>query len=328
VRIIFWGTPEYSIASLDIFIKSKHEVIGVVSQPDKKRSRGNKLISSPVKSFAEQESIKIYTPEKISDNIHFINELKSLSCDLFIVIAYGKILPKEILEIPKFGCWNAHASLLPRWRGAAPIQWSLIKGDEFTGVGIMKMNEGLDTGDLLLEEKIKIGNDDNLNKLSDKLSILSAKLFLNAISLVEENISNSFNYKLTKQNTLGREITYARMIEKSDFKLVWSNEAFKISQKIKALYPRASTTFRGKNLKIIKIKVLSSDEIKNEKYLKMRNYSKPGIILSVLENEGIIISTKTDPIILLEAKLEGKNISSKNQLIQQLKPTVGEYFSD
>jgi len=305
VRIIFWGTPEYSIASLDIFIKSKHEVIGVVSQPDKKRSRGNKLISSPVKSFAEQESLKIYTPAKIRDNTHFINELKSLSSDLFIVIAYGKILPIEILEIPKFGCWNAHASLLPRWRGAAPIQWSLIKGDEFTGVAIMKMNEGLDTGDLLLEEKIKIDNDDNFKTLSEKLSILSAKLFLNATSLLEENINKNTNSLLTKQNILGREITYARMIEKSDFKVDWGIDANKISQKIKALYPRANTIFRGKNLKIIKIKVLSSDEIKNEKYLLMNNYSKPGIILAVIENEGIIISTKTDPIILLEAKLEG-----------------------
>ncbi len=327
MRIIFWGTPEYSIASLDIFIKSKHDVIGVVSQPDKKRSRGNKLISSPVKSFAEQESIKIYTPAKIKDNIQFINELKSLSCDLFIVIAYGKILPKEILEIPKFGCWNAHASLLPRWRGAAPIQWSLIKGDEFTGVGIMKMNEELDTGDLLLEEIIKIDNDDNLNTLSEKLSILSAKLFLNATSLIEENIKKNSNSQLIKQSILRREITYARMIEKSDYKVVWRNEAFKISQKIKALYPRANTTFRGKNLKIIKIKVLSK-EIKNEKYPLINNYSKPGIILAVIENEGMIISTKTDPIILLEAKLEGKNISSKNQLIQQLKPTVGDFFSD
>ncbi len=328
MRIIFWGTPEYSIASLDIFNKSKHEVIAVVSQPDKKRSRGNKLISSPVKSFAEQESIKIYTPEKIRGNIDFINELKSLSCDLFIVIAYGKILPKEILDIPKFGCWNAHASLLPRWRGAAPIQWSLIKGDEYTGVGIMKMNEGLDTGDILLEEKIKIDNKDNLNTLSEKLSILSAKLLLNATSLIEENINKNTNSQLTKQNTLGREITYARMIEKSDFKVVWSKDALEISQIIKALYPRSNTTFRGKNLKIIKIKVLSSDEIKNEKYLLKSNYSKPGIILAVIENDGIIISTKTDPIILLEAKLEGKNISSKNQLIQQLKPTVGDYFSD
>jgi len=206
VRIIFWGTPEYSIASLEIFNKSKHKIIGVVSQPDKKRSRGNKLISSPVKSFAEKESIKIYTPAKIRDNIHFINELKSLSCDLFIVVAYGKILPKEILEIPKFGCWNAHASLLPRWRGAAPIQWSLIKGDEFTGVGIMKMNEGLDTGDVLLEEKIKIDNNDNLKTLSEKLSILSAKLFLNATSLIEENINKKTNLNLTNKILLEEKL--------------------------------------------------------------------------------------------------------------------------
>ena len=328
MRIIFWGTPEYSLESLDIFIKSKHEVIAVVSQPDKKRSRGNKLVSSPVKSLAEQESLKIYTPEIIRGNIDFINELKTLSCDLFIVIAYGKILPKEILEIPKFGCWNAHASLLPRWRGAAPIQWSLMNGDEYTGVGIMKMNEGLDTGDLLLEEKIKIDNNDNLNTLTKKLSILSAKLFLKATTLIEENINKKNKTKLTKQITLEREITYARMIEKSDFKVDWGNEAIKICRKIKALYPRAYTTYKGKNLKIIKIKALSIDEINNEKYCFMRNYSKPGIILAVVDNEGIIISTKTDPMILLEAKLEGKNISSKKQLIQQLKPSVGKYLSD
>jgi len=327
VRIIFWGTPEYSLESLDIFIKSKHELIAVVSQPDKKRSRGNKLVSSPVKSLAEQESLKIYTPEIIRGNIDFINELKTLSCDLFIVIAYGKILPKEILEIPKFGCWNAHASLLPRWRGAAPIQWSLMNGDEYTGVGIMKMNEGLDTGDLLLEEKIKIDNNDNLNTLTKKLSILSAKLFLKATSLIEENINKKNKTKLTKQITLEREITYARMIDKSDFKVDWGNEAIKISRKVKALYPRAYTTYKGKNLKIIKIKVLSSDEINNKKICFMRNDSKPGIILAVIDNEGIIISTKTDPIILLEAKLEGKNISSEKQLIQQLKPLVGEYLS-
>jgi methionyl-tRNA formyltransferase len=203
-----------------------------------------------------------------------------------------------------------------------------MRGDEFTGVGIMKMNEGLDTGDLLLEEKIKIDNNDNLNTLSEKLSFLSAKLFLNATSLLEENFNKHTNSQLIKQNTLGREITYARMIEKSDYKVDWGNEATKISRKIKALYPRANTTFRGKNLKIIKIKVLSADEINDNKYCFLSNYSKPGIILAVIENEGIIISTKTDPIILLEAKIEGKNISSKNQLIQQLKPTVGEYFSN
>ena len=327
MRIIFWGTPEYSVESLDILFKSKHEIIAVVTQPDKKRTRGNKLTSSPVKSFAKKKNITIYTPETIKGNIAFMNELKSLSCDLFIVIAYGKILPKEILEIPKFGCWNAHASLLPRWRGAAPIQWSLMKGDEFTGVGIMKMDLGLDTGDILLEEKLKIEKNDNLNTLTNKLRILSSKLFINAISIIEENLKKNRTPKLTKQNTLSREITYARMIKKSDFKVDWNNEAIQILRKINALYPRANTVYRGKNLKIIKIKVLKNDEFTIKKYSSMSNL-KPGITLALIENVGIVISTKTDPIILLEAKLEGKNISSKIQLIQQLKPIVGESFSD
>ena len=159
-------------------------------------------------------------------------------------------------------------------------------------------------------------------------TLKNLKLFLKATSLIEENIYKNNKSQLTKQNSLGREISYARMIEKSDFRVDWGNEAIEISQKIKGLYPRANTTFKGKNLKILKIKVLSSDEIKNEKYIFMSNYSRPGIILAVIENEGIIISTKTDPIILLEAKLEGKNISSKKQLIQQLKPSVGEILSD
>ena len=203
-----------------------------------------------------------------------------------------------------------------------------MKGDEFTGVGIMKMDEGLDTGDLLLEKKIKINDNDNLNTLTEKLSILSAKLFLNASSLIEKNIDKKTNSQLTKQNTLGREITYARMIEKSDYKVDWGDEAIKISQKIKALYPRAHTAFRGKNLKIINIKVLNSEAINNENYYFISNHSEPGIVIAVIDNEGIVISTKTDPIILLEAKLEGKNITNKKQLIQQLKPSVGEYFSD
>ncbi len=328
MRIIFWGTPEYSVASLNILKKSDHEVIAVISQPDKKRSRGKKLVSSPVKLFAKSENIPVFTPEIIKGNNDFINELKSRSCDLFIVIAYGKVLPKEILEIPKYGCWNAHASLLPKWRGAAPIQWSLLEGDDFTGVGIMKMEEGLDTGDVLLEEQIKIEEDDNFLSLTEKLSNLSAKLFMAAISILEVNIQSNINSFLTKQISLGREIKYARMINKEDYKIDWGNNAIEISRKIKGLYPRANTTFRGKNLKIIKIRILKSSEFA----YKNNNYNtellKPGIIIAVVENEGIVIATKTNPIILLEAKLEGKNTSSKMQLIQQLKPKVGEKFSD
>ena len=328
MRIIFWGTPEYSVASLNILNKSDHEVIAVISQPDKKRSRGKKLVSSPVKVFAENENIPVFTPEIIKGNIDFINELKSLSCDLFIVIAYGKILPKEILGIPKYGCWNAHASLLPKWRGAAPIQWSLLEGDNFTGVGIMKMEEGLDTGDVLLEEQIKIEDDDNLISLTEKLSNLSAKLFIAAISKLEVNFHSNINSLLTKQISLGREIKYARMINKEDYKIDWGNNAIEISRKINGLYPRANTTFRGKNIKIIKIRILRSFEFTNKNNKFNTDLLKPGIVISIVENEGIVISTKTNPIILLEAKLEGKNTSSKMQLIQQLKPIIGEKFSD
>jgi len=328
VRIIFWGTPEYSVASLNILNESDHEVIAVISQPDKKRSRGKQLVSSPVKAFANNEKIPVFTPKIIKGNNDFINELKSLSCDLFIVIAYGKILPKEILGIPKYGCWNAHASLLPKWRGAAPIQWSLLEGDDFSGVGIMKMEEGLDTGDILLEDKIKIEEDDNLITLSEKLSNLSATLFMAAISKLEINKDQNINSFLTKQISLGREIKYARMIKKEDYKIDWGNNPIEISRKIKGLYPRANTTFRGKNLKIIKIRILGSSEFTDKNNNFNSDLLKAGTIIGVIENEGIVISTKTNPIIVIEAKLEGKNISSKMQLIQQLQPIVGEKFSD
>ena len=327
MRIIFWGTPEYSVKSLEVLKESDHDIIAVVTQPDKKRSRGNKLVPSPVKEYALSKAIPVYTPETIKGNIEFISNLKKLSCDIYIVIAYGKILPKTILDIPKYKSWNAHASLLPRWRGAAPIQWSILDGDEFTGVGIMKMEEGLDTGDLLVERKIKIESEDNLETLSKKLSDLSSELFLKAISDIERTKKEDINNLLKKQTTFQRELKYARMIKKSDFIISWENNAINIFRQINALYPRANTIFKKKNLKIIKIKILSTDLIQNKNYKVKRNF-KPGFIIGLIENEGIVVSTKTDPILILEAKLEGKNISSQNQLIQQLNPELGDKFSD
>ena len=326
MRIIFWGTPEYSVKSLEVLKKSDHEILAVVTQPDKKRSRGNKLIASPVKEYATKEGIPVFTPETIKGNISLISKLKELSCDLFIVIAYGKILPKAILDIPKYKSWNAHASLLPRWRGAAPIQWSILNGDEYTGVGIMKMEEGLDTGDLLIEKKIIVSNEENLKTLTRKLSNLSSELFLKAISEIEKNKKRDINHLLKKQSDFHRELKYARMINKSDYIINWDNISTNIYRKINALYPRASTTFKKKNLKIIKIKILTINKIHNYKFIS--NKLKPGFIIGIIEKEGIVISTKTDPILILEAKLEGKNISSQNQLIQQLNPIIGEKFSD
>ena len=322
MKIVFWGTPEYSLRSLEVINNSNHELVGVVTQPDKKRSRGNKLIPSPVKQYAIKNNILVMSPNQIKNNEDFSNQLKELMPDIFIVIAYGKILSKEILNIPKYGCWNAHASLLPRWRGAAPIQRALLSGDKYTGVGIMKMEEGLDTGDILIEEKIIIENNENLQTLKDKLSELSSKLIIKSIDLL--NIKNNISeLNLLNQLSLNREIKYANMITKSEYFLNLDDTAENIYKKVNGLFPGAYILFNNKNLKILKIKILS-ENILNIKYNKNQ---KAKVMIGIIKNEGIIISTKTFPILLIEGKLEGKNIANKNNLIQQLNIKIGDTLS-
>ena len=322
MKIVFWGTPEYSLRSLEVINNSNHELVGVVTQPDKKRSRGNKLIPSPVKQYAIKNNILVISPNQIKNNEDFSNQLKELMPDIFIVIAYGKILSKEILNIPKYGCWNAHASLLPRWRGAAPIQRALLSGDKYTGVGIMKMDEGLDTGDILIEEKIIIENNENLQTLKDKLSELSSKLIIKSIDLL--NIKNNISeLNLLNQLGLNRKIKYANMITKSEYFLNLDDTAENIYKKVNGLFPRAYILFKNKNLKILKIKILS-ENILNIKYNKNQ---KAKVMIGIIKNEGIIISTKTFPILLIEGKLEGKNITNKNNLIQQLNTKIGDTLS-
>ena len=322
MKIVFWGTPEYSLRSLEVINNSNHELVGVITQPDKKRSRGNKLIPSPVKQYAIKNNILVMSPNQIKNNDDFSNQLKELKPDIFIVIAYGKILSKEILNIPKYGCWNAHASLLPRWRGAAPIQRALLSGDKYTGVGIMKMEEGLDTGDILIEEKIIIENNENLQTLKDKLSELSSKLIIKSIDLL--NIKNNISeLNLLNQLGLNRKIKYANMITKSEYFLNLDDTAENIYKKVNGLFPRAYILFKNKNLKILKIKILS-ENILNIKYNKNQ---KAKVMIGIIKNEGIIISTKTFPILLIEGKLEGKNIANKNNLIQQLNIKIGDTLS-
>ncbi len=317
MRIIFWGTPIYSVNTLKTLINSDYEVKAVVTQPDKKRSRGNKLNPSPIKEIALQHNIPVFTPPKIKNNIEFISSLKAIECDIYVVIAYGKILSKEILDIPKFGSWNAHASLLPRWRGAAPIQWSILKGDEYTGVGIMKMEEGLDTGDILFEEKIKIDTDDNLYSLSNKLSLISSELFIKTIDLIN-NDPEKIKDKLWNQNIKKEEPKYARMINKNDYLLNFDDTADNIARKVNGLYPKVNIKYKNRNLKILKIKILHRNE------LQIYNENITGRIIDILKNEGVVISTKTYPIVILKIKLEGKTTSSNNQLIQQLNPKIGD----
>ena len=324
MNIIFWGTPDYSVESLKILIDSHHKISAVITQPDKKRSRGSKLIASPIKKIALEHDIPVFTPRKIKNEISFIETLKSFDSDVFIVIAYGKILSNEILSIPRYGCWNAHASLLPRWRGAAPIQWALLKGDPFTGIGIIKMDEGLDTGDLLLEEKIQISENDNLHTLSQKLSKISSTLIYKTLEIIENKPKN-VKLKLSPQKLKGQEIKYARMINKEDYLLDFNDSAESIKRKVNGLFPRSFIIHNGKILKILSVRLLSQAEINKIDKSYAKNYiNYIGNVLEIFKNEGIVIATKTEPILIKEIKLEGKNISNKNQLIQQLNLKKGE----
>ena len=324
MNILFWGTPDYSVESLKKLIDSHHKISAVITQPDKKRSRGSKLIPSPIKKIAIDHEIPIFTPNKIKNNTSFVKTLKSFNSDVFVVIAYGKILSNEILSIPKYGCWNAHASLLPRWRGAAPIHWALLKGDSFTGVGIMKMDEGLDTGDLLLEEKVRIEESDNLHTLSQKLSILSSNLIYKSLEIIE-NDPNSIKTKLRPQESKDLEIKYARMINKGDYKLDFNDCAENIIRKVKGLFPRSFLIHNEKILKILNVRLLSEiEKKKTDKSYTKKNIPKIGEVLEIFKNEGLVIATQTDPILIKEIKLEGKNISKENQLIQQLNLKKGE----
>ena len=324
MNIIFWGTPDYSVESLKKLIDSHHKISAVVTQPDKKRSRGSKLISSPIKKIALDHNIPVLTPNKINNNVSFIERLKSFNSDTFVVIAYGKILSNKILSIPKYGCWNAHASILPRWRGAAPIHWALLKGDSYTGVGIIKMDEGLDTGDLLLEEEVQIEESDNLYTLSQKLSILSSNLLYKSLEIIE-NDPKSVEIKLKPQKSKDLEIKYARMIKKEDYKIDFNDCAENIMRKVKGLFPRSFLIHNGKILKILNVRLLSETEKKKSD----TNYTKNNIhyfgkVIEIFKNEGLVISTQTEPILIKEIKLEGKNISKGNQLIQQLNLNKGE----
>ena len=324
MNIIFWGTPDYSVESLKILIGSHHKISAVITQPDKKRNRGSKLIASPIKKIAIDHDIPVFTPNKIKNNTNFIETLKSFESDIFVVIAYGKILNSEILSIPRYGCWNAHASLLPRWRGAAPIHWALLKGDSFTGVGIIKMDEGLDTGDLLLEEKVRIKENDNLYTLSQKLSILSSNLIYKSLEIIERE-PKDIKSKLSPQKLKDLEVKYARMINKEDYKLDFNNCAENIMRTVKGLFPRSFTIHKNKILKILDVRLLSATEIQEiYKSYKNKNTNHIGKVLKIYKNEGLVIATKTDPILIKEIKLEGKNISQKNQLIQQLNLKIGD----
>lgn len=282
------GTPQFSVMPLNSLVDAGHEILLVVTQPDKINNRGNKIVFTPVKQRAMELNIVTIQPEKIRENIEFFNQVKEMAPDFIIVSAYGKILPKEILNIPQYGCLNIHASLLPKYRGAAPIQWSIINGDEFTGVSIMKMAEGLDTGPVYSMEKTIIDSK-NVVELFDELSKIGSKLLVDTIRRISED-----NILPIAQNA--DEATYAPMIHKEDGHLDLSKSPIELVRLIRGINPWVKTFVIYRNEKLIISETIALDE---------ENFKPAGCITGI-SKEGIKVSCGGSTLLITRLQFPGK----------------------
>jgi methionyl-tRNA formyltransferase len=256
MKIVFMGTPDFSIPSLKILLTSKHKILAVVTQPDKERGRGQKVSFTPVKEFAVDNNISVYQPEKLKGNSEFVNQMRSLQPDLFVVVAF-RILPKEVFEIPKFGSFNLHGSYLPKYRGAAPIQWALINGETETGLTTFKLAEKVDTGNIYLQEKVKIYPEDNFESLHDRMSLKGADLVLKTVDLIE-----SGKCELKKQDD--SLASPAPKITKEICQIDWNKSAIEIHNLVRGLspHPAAFFIYNDKAIKIYKIEIVERNDLK------------------------------------------------------------------
>ena len=302
MKIIFMGTPDFAEESLKSIYEAGHEIVGVVTNPDKPKGRGMKMIPSPVKEFAIEKNLKIFQPEKVKNNEEFINELKALQPDVICVVAYGKILPKEILDIPPYGCINVHASLLPQYRGAAPVQWAVLNGDKTTGVTTMYMDVGMDTGDMILKEEVQIGEDETTGELWDRLKTIGGKLLVETLKQIEKGTA--------PREKQGEDFTVAPMLSKDMAKIDWNKSAKEIKNLVRGLNPimGAYTFLNDKKIKFWKVKVAGEDEI----YAENLGFLTNGTVIVSDPKDGIFIKCKEGILKVLE--IQGEN--AKKMAIQ------------
>ena len=244
MKVIFMGTPDFAVGTLEALIEAGHEVVLAVTQPDKPKGRGKEMQFTPVKECALKHDIPVFQPRRVREE-ECIEELRKYNADIMVVVAFGQILPKEILEMCTYGCVNVHASLLPKYRGSAPIQWAIIDGEEVTGVTTMQMDEGLDTGDMLEKVEYVLDPKETGGSLFDKLSTLGGELILSTLEKLE-------NGTITRTPQGDAVTSYAKMLQKSMGKIDWSMEAVKIERLIRGLnpWPSAYTSLKGKTVKI------------------------------------------------------------------------------
>lgn len=298
MKIVFMGTPDFAVGALEALIEAGHEITAVVTQPDKAKGRSDKLTFSPVKECAVAHDIPVFQPERIK-RPEAVEALKKYPADVFVVAAFGQILSKEILDMPRLGCLNIHASLLPKYRGSSPIQWAVINGEEKTGVTIMQMNEGLDTGDILYTKEILLDKKETGESLFDRLSVLGAEAIVEALPLLEAG-------KLTPVPQNHAEATHTVMLNKAMGKIDFAKSAVELERLVRGLnsWPSAYTSFNGKQLKIWESD-LGQDEALSEEAKQAYPSAALGEVFAV-EKDRFAVKCAEGFLWIVSVQLEGK----------------------
>ena len=304
MKIIFMGTPDFAAASLEALIDSRHEIQAVVTQPDKPKGRKGELTPSPVKVVAEEKGIKVYQPLKVRDE-EFVETLRAYNPDVIVVVAFGQIIPLSILQMPKFGCVNIHGSLLPKYRGAAPIQWAVLDGEKETGITTILMDEGIDTGDILLKKTIKIDTDETSGSLFDKLMALGAETILETLDELEKG-----NLNPTKQGE--SPTAYAKMLTKAMGLIDFTRPAKELDCFVRGMnpWPSAYTLLSGKTLKLWKVRAVEGS-------------GKAGSVIDI-GKESFTIACGEGAIEVLEVQLEGKKRMSAGDFLKGITLNIGQ----
>lgn len=306
MKVVFMGTPDIAATVLESIINSKHEVVLVVTQEDKPKGRGKEMAMPPVKELALKHNIPVFQPHKLKTE-ESVAELKKYDADIFVVVAYGQILSSEILYMPKYGSINVHASLLPKYRGAAPIQWSIIDGEKITGITIMQMDEGIDTGDMLFKSTVEIEDSDTADSLYDKLSASGASLIIDALSAIEEG-----DIHPVKQDS--EKATYAKMLSKALGHINYDKPAADIERLIRGLnsWPGTYSFINGKSLKIWEAKVLDLPS------------NGPAGAVAFVENGRMAVNTADKQLEIVTLQLEGKKRMDTKSFLLGYKINVGD----
>lgn len=307
MRIIFFGTPDFAVPTLErLLSEPDFEVVGVVSQPDTRRGRGNQVSPPPVKAaaIAKNSNLKIWQPDRLKKDKLVLTELAAMKADIFVVVAYGQILSQKILNMPKYGCVNVHGSLLPKYRGAAPIQWAIANGEEITGITTMQMDIGIDTGAMLLKAELEILPEDNTDTLSGKLAELGADLLIDTLRRLDT---------ITPEPQDDTISCYSPMIGQAEWQLDWNMEAHSLHNRIRAFYPNCYIEYRGQRLKITNTEVVSADV----------NLDNVGKVSEIRKGKGFVIQTGKGLLLIKEVQPAGKKLLSAWDFVNGARIAIG-----